>query len=475
MQTVQESKIWARLWSKPVSRRRLIAGSALAGSAMAATALVGCGDDDDATAQSGTKAFTLETTFDDEGLAFMGSGGAIDGQRNPTLQVDPGDSVEVTLVNGDGAEHDISFPDFNQTAPRSAQRQARSTISFKVEDDDGSFPYFCTVPGHRELGMEGVLQVGAGGAVGGEPATGADIVRDPTDLPGPIGDREPELVTIVTGTVELQGQLADGTAYEYWTFDGKVPGPFWRARVGDTIQLTLRNPAESKNTHSIDLHAVNGPGGGAAVMQVPPGEEKTFTFKALKPGLYIYHCATPSVAHHISAGMYGLILIEPEGGLPHVDHEFYVGQHEIYTQQPFGTKGVLTHDHAKMLNELPEYVLMNGAVGALTDKYPMQVNVGESVRIYYGVGGPNLTSSFHVIGDIWDRVWNQASITSDPLLDVQTTTVAPGGATIVDFVPDVPGTYLLVDHALSRLERGAVGHVIAEGDEDPEIFHEGPA
>jgi nitrite reductase (NO-forming) len=463
------------LWSKKVSRRRLIAGSALTGSALAATVVVGCssGDDSSTSAQAGTKSFTLETFFDSDGFAFIGSGGAIDGQRNPTLRVDPNDSVDITLVNGDGAEHDISIPAFGQTAPRSAQTGAMTTISFTVSDE-GTFDYFCTVPGHRAAGMEGVLQVGSG-AVVQQPATGADIVRDPTDLPGPIGDRGPELVKIVTEAVELQGQLAQGTAYEYWTFDGRVPGPFWRARVGDTVELTLRNSADSKNTHSIDLHAVSGPGGGAAVTQVTPGDEKTFTFKALKPGLYIYHCATPSVAHHISAGMYGLILIEPEGGLPTVDHEFYVGQHEIYTEQDFGTKGLLTHDHAKMSHELPEYVLMNGAVGALTEQHPMQVGVGESVRIYYGVGGPNLTSSFHVIGDIWDRVWNQASLTNDPLLDVQTTTVAPGGATVVDFVPDVPGTYLLVDHALSRLERGAVGYVIAEGAENPEIFHEGSA
>ncbi len=204
--------------------------------------------------------------------------------------------------------------------------------------------------------------------------------------------------------------------------------------------------------------------------QTPPGEETIFTAKALKPGLFVYHCATPMVAQHIANGMYGMILVEPEEGLPAVDHEFYVMQGEVYTNEAFGSTGLLTENLQALLNEDPEYLVFNGAVGALTDQKPLKANVGETVRIYFGVGGPNFTSSFHVIGEMFDRVYNQASLTTPAMTDVQTTTVPPGGATVVEFALEVPGRYILVDHALSRLQRGLAGYLIAEGPDAPEIF-----
>jgi nitrite reductase (NO-forming) len=216
---------------------------------------------------------------------------------------------------------------------------------------------------------------------------------------------------------------------------------------------------------------VTGPGGGAVYTQTTPGGETSFTFRALNPGLYVYHCATPSIPHHISNGMYGLILVEPVGGLPRVDREFYVMQGEIYTVQPFGTLGHLDYDPQKMSIERGEYYVFNGAAGALTqDAYALRASVGQVVRIYFGVGGPNATSSFHVIGEIFDRVYNQASLTADPMTDVQTTTVPPGGAVMVEFRVDVPGRYILVDHALARLERGLAGFLYVDGADDPTIF-----
>ena len=199
-----------------------------------------------------------------------------------------------------------------------------------------------------------------------------------------------------------------------------------------------------------------------------------FTTKALNPGLFVYHCATPMVAQHIANGMYGLILVEPEGGLPGVDREFYVMQGEVYTTGKMGEQGKQTSDVDKLLNEDPEYLVFNGAVGALTTQKPLKANVGETVRIFFGVGGPNLTSSFHVIGEIFDRVFDQASLTAAPLTDVQTTLVPPGGATMVEFGLEVPGNYILVDHALSRLQRGLAGFLIVEGPENPEIFNGTP-
>ena len=130
-------------------------------------------------------------------------------------------------------------------------------------------------------------------------------------------------------------------------------------------------------------------------------------------------------AQHIANGMFGMILVEPEGGLPKVDHEYYVMQGEIYTEQKLGAKGELTQSYDKLLDEKPEYVVLNGAVGALTKDKPMHAKVGETVRIFFGNGGPNLTSSFHMIGEIFDHVYTEGSLSSPPLRDVQTTSVPP--------------------------------------------------
>jgi len=297
-----------------------------------------------------------------------------------------------------------------------------------------------------------------------------DIAMDPASVPAPIGDRGPQDVRIELETVELPGKLANGSTFTYWTFNGTVPGPMLRVRVGDRVELVLKNNEKSALTHSIDLHAVTGTGGGSAVTQAAPGESKSFFFTALHPGLFVYHCATPSVAQHISNGMYGLILVEPEGGLPPVDREFYVMQGELYTKESYGQAGHHVTNMEKLLKEQPEYFVFNGEVGALTDLHPLHANTGETVRIFFGVGGPNFISSFHVIGEVFDRVYDQASLTSPPLTDVQTTLVPAGGATMVEFGVEVPGTFLLVDHSLSRAERGLVGHLIVDGPENPDVF-----
>jgi nitrite reductase (NO-forming) len=302
----------------------------------------------------------------------------------------------------------------------------------------------------------------------------ATIVRSPTDLPQPIGDRAPQTVRVELETMEKVGTLDDGTTYRYWTFNGQVPGPFVRVRVGDTVEVKLKNAEDSWMQHNVDFHAVTGlHGGGHATLADPGADSKGFTFKALNPGLYVYHCAVPMAAQHIANGMYGMILVEPEGGLPKVDREFYVMQGELYTEQAFGTKGELTESYEKLMAEAPEYYVFNGAANALTGENALKAKVGETIRIYFGVGGPNKTSSFHVIGEIFDRVYSLASLTSEPLKDVQTITVPPGGAAAVDFKVEVPGEYVLVDHALSRAARGLAGKLVVEGPEQPQIYREG--
>lgn len=244
-----------------------------------------------------------------------------------------------------------------------------------------------------------------------------------------------------------------------------------RIREGDTVTVNLKNSTKSAHIHSVDFHAVTGPGGGAAVTQAAPGQTKSFTFKALQPGLYVYHCATPMVAQHITNGMYGMILVEPEGGLSKVDREFYIMQGELYTAQKHGSSGLHEFSLDKMLDERPEHMMFNGSMNALTSTFNMKADTGDNVRIFFGVGGPNLVSSFHVIGEIFDKVYDQASLTSAPLTDVQTTLVPPGGATMVEFKTDYPGKYTIVDHALARAEKGLVGILTVEGEADPSIFN----
>ena len=302
-------------------------------------------------------------------------------------------------------------------------------------------------------------------------AGAVEIHQDPTAVGTPVGKRKPTTVKMFLEAVELEGILdpAKKTTFTYWTYNSKVPGPMLRARVGDTIEVTLSNRKDSTVTHNVDLHAVWGQGGGAAATVVAPGETKSFVFKAMNPGIYVYHCATPIIPQHISSGMYGLILIEPEGGLKPMK-EFYMMQGEIYTD---GAKtGHRAFDVPSMLDEHPTDVVINGSRMALANN-PMKVKVGDDVRVFFGVGGPNLTSAFHAIGTVFDKVYPEGATNKEPHLNIQTTVVPPGGATMVEFNARVPAKYIFVDHALSRFAKGNAAIMVAEGDEQPNIFRTG--
>ena len=412
--------------------------------------------------------YTLRSGIAEGRMVYIGVGGAIDGKVNPVLTAAEGQVVELTLINGEGAEHDIVFPDQSARSPRVTGKGASTTMAFRAEKT-GDFIYFCSVPGHQQAGMLGQFVVTPRPAP--QTLVEADISREPADLPPPIGKRDPQTVRVDLVSVEVEGRLAESTTFGYWTFNGKVPGPFIRVRIDDTIDIHLKNSPDSAMIHSVDFHATTGPGGGAAALQVEPGKEKSMTWKALVPGLYVYHCATPMVSEHIANGMYGLILVEPEDGLLKVDREFYVMQGEIYTDVPYGQHGSAEFSVEKLLSEHPEYFVFNGSVGALTKLHPLRAKVGETVRIFFGVGGPNFTSSFHVIGEIFDRVYALGGVLSPPLEGIQTVSVAPGGAVITEFKTKVPGNYTIVDHALARMERGLVGILSVEGPPNPEIYN----
>jgi nitrite reductase (NO-forming) len=281
-------------------------------------------------------------------------------------------------------------------------------------------------------------------------------------VPPPITRKHATKVVVNLEVKEVVKKLADGVDYLFWTFGGEVPGKFIRVRQGDLVEFHLSNHPTSRMPHNIDLHAVTGPGGGAASSFTAPGHSSQFSFKALNPGLFVYHCATAPVGMHIANGMYGLILVEPPEGLPPVDKEFYVMQGDFYTPGKFGEEGLQSFDMEKAIDERPSYVLFNGSVGSLVGDNALKANVGEKVRIFFGNGGPNLVSSFHIIGEIFDTVHAEGGTVGTH--NVQTTLVPSGGATIVEFGLDVPGTFLLVDHSIFRaFNKGALGMLKVDG------------
>ncbi|TGM59429.1 nitrite reductase, copper-containing [Leptospira vanthielii] len=284
-------------------------------------------------------------------------------------------------------------------------------------------------------------------------------------------DRTSEAKVIVNiETVEVVGRLADGVEYTFWTFGGSVPGPMIRVREGDDVEFHLKNHPSSKMPHNIDLHAVTGQGGGAAASLTIPGHASKFSFKALNPGLYIYHCATSPVGMHIANGMYGLIFVQPKDDLPKVDKEYYVVQSEFYTKGKNGEPGLQPFSMEKAVTEIPDYVVFNGSVGSLVEDRAITAKVGEKVRLFVGNGGPNLVSSFHVIGEIFDNVYTEGGVLPNQK-NVQTTLIPAGGSAIVDFKVDVPGTLILVDHSIFRtFNKGSLGMLKVEGEPNATIY-----
>ncbi|MCC6846963.1 MAG: nitrite reductase, copper-containing [Deltaproteobacteria bacterium] len=295
------------------------------------------------------------------------------------------------------------------------------------------------------------------------------VLTSPPNVPPPIKRTTPAKVVVELEVVEHVGPIADGVEYTFWTFGGTVPGSFIRVRVGDTVELHLANHPDNKLPHNIDLHAVTGPGGGAASTFTAPGHKSRFTFKALNPGLYVYHCATAPVGMHVANGMYGLIYVQPEKPLPPVDHEFYVVQGDFYTDEPFGVKGHQPFSMQRAIDEHASYVVFNGSALSLVGDRALQAKVGDRIRLFVGNGGPNLVSSFHVIGEIFDTVYFEGGQKSQT--DVQTTLVPAGGSAIVEFKLETNGTYLLVDHSLLRtFNKGALGMLKAEGEQVASIY-----
>ncbi|MFB6122251.1 MAG: copper-containing nitrite reductase [Haloferacaceae archaeon] len=304
------------------------------------------------------------------------------------------------------------------------------------------------------------------------------VAADPTDIPGPISRSQPKEVDVTLRPEEVTAEIEPGVTFDFMTYNGQVPGPLIRVRQGDTVNLTFENPDSNTMPHNVDFHAAAGPGGGAGATMTAPGETAHLKFKATYPGAYIYHCAVPNLDMHISAGMFGIILVEPPEGLPEVDQEIYLGQHEVYTDGQAGQEGKHSFDVASMKKEEPTYVLMNGEKYAFTpDVYgpAATMETGQKARVFFVTGGPNLTSSFHPIGNVWEEYYPQGSLSTEPQTHIQTSPVAPGSTAIATMNFPVPGNFKLVDHALTRVaRRGCMAIVAAEGEERPDIFDPNP-
>ena len=295
------------------------------------------------------------------------------------------------------------------------------------------------------------------------------VVTHAPEVPPPVNRDHAALVKVKMETIEKTMKMADGVDYTYWTFNGDVPGQMIRVREGDTVEVEFSNNPNSTVPHNVDFHASTGPGGGAAATFTAPGRTSTFRWKALQSGLYIYHCAVAPVGMHIGNGMYGLVLVEPKEGLPKVDKEFYIVQGDFYTKGKYGEPGLQPFDMDKAIREDADYVVFNGHVGAIAGDNALKAKVGETVRMYVGNGGPNLVSSFHVIGEIFDKVYVEGGKLVNE--NVQSTLIPAGGAAIIEFKVDIPGSFTIVDHSIFRaFNKGALGQLVVEGEDHPEVM-----
>lgn len=414
------------------------------------------------------------------------------------LELPPGEHT-VRLINDGELFHDLTFADGT-----TVEVEPGETGEVEVTIPPGGMEFYCSLAGHREAGMEGKVLVAGSPPDGSEPDdTEAartpevdEISRHPTDLPdsadytlyrdgayqNPADRTGPITQEVHFQIEETVAEVLPGTTMNYWTFDATVPGPMLRARAGDTIDFFLHNPDDSAMPHNVDFHAVTGPGGGSVNLDAAPGATSNLRARLEKPGIYIYHCAFPDIPSHIAHGMYGLIVVEPEGGLPEVDHEYYVMQSEFYTDRggdlsasSLEDAGHLTFSGAYGNLEEPTFVTFNGRPGAVTDDRALgvfgdePVETGDTARVYVGDIGPNLASSFHIIGEIFDTVYVDGSfdLTNH---NVQSTLVPSGGAIGVELTFDVPGDYLMVDHSIFRVHKGAAGQIHVQGPDNPDVY-----
>jgi nitrite reductase (NO-forming) len=259
-------------------------------------------------------------------------------------------------------------------------------------------------------------------------------------------------VTVNLVLLDRTIRIAPGVKYKAWTFNGTVPGPVIHAQVGDTINVTLTNKAMMG--HSIDFHAALAPPN-IAYQTVQPGKTLHFSWIARYPGAFLYHCGTPPVLAHISNGMYGAIIIDPKDGWGSDAQSFVLVQSEFYPSPYPGAPGIFYGDLAKMKTAMADVVTFNG----LAFRYranPLQIKVGQAVRVFVVDAGPSHFSAFHVVGTLFSRVLVDGN-PANQLTGIQTAAIPPGGGAVVEFTVQQAGTYPVVTHSFGDADAGALG------------------
>jgi nitrite reductase (NO-forming) len=397
---------------------------------------------------------------------------AVDIGYEPTnLTVAAPGRYTVKLVNTGNIVHDIAFPDGTKIIAQAGETQVADVM---VPETGLSF--ICSLPGHKDAGMVGTIAVAghemsaAEGGDHGGPAPTFDVQPDPNAPAYTVFD--PAAPPLLAGEVhdielvmvEREMTIAKGFVQRVWTFGGTVPGPVIRVKVGDTVRIHLKNAADSTVPHSIDFHS-SMVAWNDEMTSINAGEDKIYEWKAEYAGVWMYHCGTAPALHHIANGMYGMVIVEPVGGLAPVDKEFALVQSEWYLG-PQGEPASLTKAAAPA--PAPDFVLFNGVANQYADN-PIEIGTGERVRVFVLNAGPSVDSSFHVVGTIFDTVIKEGvELTRDNpgRWGSQAVDLAPAQGAIVEFTMAEDGLYPIVTHAFNFVGRGALG-LFKAGDGDP--------
>lgn len=397
------------------------------------------------------------------------------GFKPAALTVKQAGRYTIKLTNDGMMLHDITFVNGTKL-----EAQPGQTTTAQVDVPAAGLTFLCSVPGHAQAGMTGKITVEGDTAAPaaaamhaddhGGPPPETDVQSDPA-APAPVryDPTAPKALPGTTHDIDLVIQeremtVAPGFVQKVWTFGGTVPGPVIRVRVGDTVRIHLKNPATSALPHSIDFHASQ-VAWNDEMTSINPGEEKLYEWHADYAGVWMYHCGTAPALHHISNGMYGMVIVEPKEGLPEVDHEVALVQSEWY----LGPQRDLTSlKKASAGAPAPDYVVFNGVANQYKDE-PIAVGTGKRVRVFVLNAGPNVDSSFHVVGTIFDTVIKEGVTLgrdNPGHYGAQAVDLAPAQGAIIEFTTAEDGLYPIVTHAFNFVGRGALG-LFKAGDGDP--------
>jgi nitrite reductase (NO-forming) len=415
------------------------------------------------------------------GMTGMNMGTVVQGQKieihafdlgfDPqTLTVSAAGTYAITFVNDGSTTHDLTFPDGTKLTAK-----AKQTTTGSVAVPAGGTSFLCSIPGHAAAGMTG--QIGISGSAQAAPAASAAPLGGSGDAAPQADPNAPAYVLrdataphVMAGTthdvdlpiIETDVTVAKGFVVHAWTFGGTVPGPVIRVHLGDTVRVHLTN--RGSMSHSIDFHASQ-TAMNDQMVEIAPGASFTYTFRADYAGVWMYHCGTAPALHHIANGMFGMVIVEPKGGFAKVDKEIALVQSEWYLA---GQKEPVSLPKASAGAPSPDFVVFNGVANQYKDN-PIMVPTKGRVRVFVLDAGPNIDSSFHVVGTIFDQVIKEGIVLSRGNAGgwgSQAVDLSPAQGAVIEFSPLEDGMYPLVTHAFNFVGRGAVGIFMA-GDGDP--------